>query len=235
MLAVRVDDIGWTSESSSRPPLKLSDEGLQIARDFHEAMSGVPYLAGVIPAYVDPPGWKWLKSLSEHEITLALHGFDHGTKRPNERDEFSGLTSKQVRDAIEMGQKRLPRPTRHFIPPYNAMPPRLTDLHQEGIQYLWVAPRSWDTPPAPYESGPLWIIPAWSHLYGATRWAQAKGDPIVNERIRDHPLLAPAVVTLHITWEHARDPQFHGVREFARLIRDRAVTPDEFVRATCRR
>lgn len=235
MILIRVDDFGWTSQETETPPIKQTDVDLEIAQRFHEAMSGVPYLAGVIPACVTPRGMDWLRKVDG--LAVALHGWDHGSTRPQERDEFSQMSAQEIRTAIDRGQKLI-GPTQFFIPPYNAMPANLAEAAwHEGIRYIFGRESEWPAPPQPHQIGRVWFCPAWAPLYGASRWQQGAAqhaDGLVGWLKSWGWRHAPAVLTLHITWEHARDPEFNGVRELAKLLDGHAVTAAEFVAETCR-
>lgn len=230
MIAIRVDDIGWTDEVL-RPPIKKADQGLELARRFHGAMGGAPYLAGVIPAYVDQVGIDWIRSKPDG-MAVALHGWDHGANRRNDRDEFSGLSSQEIREKIAMGQARV-GPTSHFIPPYNALPPALAEaIWHEDIRYIWGREVDWPTPPSPFEVDRCWMIPSWAKLYGVSKYQLSPGMPILVNMVKSIPAV-PAVLTLHIPWEASNDPSFDGVRRLIDMIRDRIVTPDQYVGENC--
>lgn len=224
---VRVDDFAWTPQEAERVPMKKPDIGMRVARRFHEAMQGVPYIAGVIPSCVDEEGRAWLGSVT-HEMTVALHGYTH---RPVDgvMDEFHGMPMEEMRRLLDLGQKRIGH-TKHFIAPFNSIERDLPEAcWHEGIRYLWGAPSTWVTPPQPHTIfRDVLFIPSWLPLYGATAWSQG-GAPIM---LRDIPAMLDlpglAVLTLHITWEAAKDEAFVGVRALVKVIRDRVVSPEEF-------
>lgn len=223
-IMVRVDDIGWTDEVLNYP-IKKPDAGLRIAQQFHHAMGGLPYLAGVIPACVDHEGLTWLRT-KPSGMTIALHGWDHGADRVDERDEFSARSVDEIRDRIDRGQKLI-GPTEHLIPPYNAVPEVLCRaVWHEGIRYVWVGA----------EYGTWWrinninVIGSDAFLCGATRWQQGIRDPIVNVSIQNvlRESSRWAVLTLHLPWEWARDPEFNGVRELVAILTDHIISPVDY-------
>jgi hypothetical protein len=198
-------------------------------------MGGVPYLGAVIPSCVDDVGLTWLRS-EPAGLTVALHGWNHGADRPEERDEFSGRVERDIRQRLRWGQIRV-GPTPHLVPPYNALPYGLPEAaYHEDIRYIWGAEREWPAPPPPHELGRVWLIPAWAPLYGALRFKQAE-SPVVLDNLRalvGYTCPYTAVVVLHIPWEKSREPELGGVREFADFVRDYAITPDEYVEECCR-
>lgn len=227
---IRVDDVGWSAtEAPGRAPMKMPDPGLRIARKFHEAMGGVPYLAGVIPAVLDHDGANWIRGRPPG-MTVALHGWSHEPSG-SVRSEFHGMDPEKIRERIADG-RRVVGFTSHFIPPFNAYDDAWGEpMWHEGIRTVWGLESRWPTPPRPEERGRQIFVPAWAPLYGATRWTQGSAEaPIVDVLDRYAVREGIAVLTLHVTWEAARDPAFEGVRELAGLIRDAAVFPDELLR-----
>ena len=230
---IRVDDAGWTHEESARPPIKKPDPGLRLAQRFHAAMGGLPYLAGVIGAAIDEDGAAWLATKPTGLIP-AVHGWDHGAKKPAERDEFYGKVGAEVRDRIA-ATRRVIGPTPHLIPPYNAASDELlVPAWHEGIRYVWGQESAWPTPPQPYRRGPMWFVPAWAPLYGGSTFRQGAAPSIldtVESGVLDLP--GTAVATLHIPWEAARHPDFDGVKRLVERLHSHALHPDEFVAEAC--
>jgi hypothetical protein len=229
---LRVDDIGWTSEESDRPPCKKQDVGLEIAKRFHDALDGIPYLAGVIPAYVDVNGIEWIES-EPKGMTVALHGFGHGEPTPGDRHEFEGKSEDFVRTRIAEG-RRIVGPTQYYIPPFNSLnPAHVGALWHEGIRYVFGRELDWPTPPSPYElDHGVKFIPSWSRLYGAIGWQQGAAKRRLLDEIQDiHEFgreAGVAVMTLHLPWESARDPEFKHTKSLKKF-RDMFITPDQFV------
>lgn len=227
---IRSDDHGLTPREAAKVPDKLSDKGCEIAKRFHEAMQGVPYLAAVVPAALDEAGGAWIRSKPKG-MTVALHGWDH-SMRGDVKDEFHGYTVERMREEIARGQKVVGL-TQHFVPPFNAVEDGLAEAcYHEGIRYIWGAPSRWPTPPQPYQIyRDLVFVPSWNPMYGATRWEQGN-QPRVLTMLRYGILDLPglAVLTLHgPTWEAAKDPEFNGVKELVSIIRNHVVTPEEFL------
>lgn len=231
-LVVRCDDLGWTPEEAATPPIKLPDRGLELAQRFHDAMQGVPYLAGIIGACVDEDGAAWLASKPEG-LVHAVHGWDHGASRPDVRDEFADLGASEIRERISLARNIIGE-TAHLIPPYNAVASNLPEAAwHEGIRYIWGQESEWPTPPQPYEHGRVWMIPAWAPLYGGSTFRQGTSAAILDTlAMIDVP--APAVLTVHLPWEAARHEDFRGVRRLIGDIAKHVVHPDEFVAEACR-
>lgn len=228
--AIRVDDFGWkpTKEGKER------DLGLQEARRFHECFAGFPYLGAVIPADADEEGRAWIAT-KPAGLTVALHGWDHSTPG-GARNEFEGFSIDAMREKLEAGQKRV-GPTPHFVPPFNSISPGLAEAcFHEGVRYIWGAPVRWDTPPSPIELDKgVRFLPSWDRFYAATRWQQGDQAPLLAQLSGNWWKSAPglACITLHITWELARDHQLRGVRELVSLVAEHLVTPYHFAEA-CR-
>jgi hypothetical protein len=232
-IAIRCDDIGWTDKAAEPMPMKQRDVGFELAQRFHAAMGGVPYLGAIIPSMADGEAVEWLQS-KPAGLVPALHGWDH-RMREGERSEFAGLSVVAMRDLLDNGRAVIGR-TRHLVPPFNAMAPGLAEAcFHEGVKYVWGGPVEWPTPPSPLEleQGTL-LIPAWARIYGATNWPQGTCRPLLETcepSFLDLPGLA--VLTLHITWEAARDPDFRGIARLAGRIGPWTISPDEFAEA-CR-
>lgn len=230
IFAIRVDDYGFTATETAHPPRKTRDVGLACARRFHAAMGGLPYLAGIIAAEVDADGGAWLASKPEG-LTTAIHGFHHSYNETPGVSEFAGKTIAQTRDIIEHC-RRIIGPTPHLIAPFNKTPRSLLDACGfEKVPWVWAEPSSWPTPPSPhYEENGVWYIPAWARLYGAAGWAQgASTRALVDEARALRGVEGVAVLTLHLPWELARDPEFDAVKRLADAVADSVVSPDEFV------
>jgi hypothetical protein len=222
---IRCDDFGFLPSTP-----KQSDVGLRLARRFHEALSGLPYLAGIIPAFVDSGGLTWLSS-KPAGLTIALHGWDH-SRVDGVDSEFRGKSLEECREMLYRGQKLLNGPHAHLIPPFNGMEPDLPEAcYLEGIKYIWGAPSSWPTPPQPHGIGRITFVPSWKPLYAATLWQIGRDDSPLNG-ILPSLLGQPgkAVITLHVTWEAAKCQNFEGVCWLVDLIGDRVISPDEYTK-----
>lgn len=230
---IRVDDIGLSNREADTVPDKLPDTGCEIAKRFHAAMSGLPYVAAVVPAALDEEGGNWIRSRPPG-MTVALHGWDHST-RAGVADEFHGMSVKEMRERIDWGQKKI-GPVRHYCPPFNGDEKGLYEAcYHEGIRYIWGMPSRWPTPPQPWQVyRELLFIPAWRDLYGATGWKQGKdGVPPLLSTLPDYMKRdGVAVLTLHIGWQAAKNPDFSGVAAMADLIRGNVISPEDFVNLT---
>jgi hypothetical protein len=225
---LRVDDFGWTAEEGDRPPTKKADVGLRLARQFHEVLDGMPYLAGVIPACVDLEGVEWLEG-EPVNMTKALHGFTHEDR--GDRHEFEGMSPAIVRDKIAEGH-RIIGPTPYYIPPFNSLDhAHIPSLWHEGIRYIFGREQQWETPPSPTELAMgVRFIPAWARLYGALGWQQgAASRRLLDEMELTHDKDGLAVMTLHLPWEFARDPRLQHLRELRRTWKRKFVSAAEFV------
>lgn len=243
-IVIRLDDVGWSATPIDPPPMKAPDVGLDLAQRFHRAMNGAPYLAGLIPATIrhDNAAQAWLASKPQG-MTLALHGYSHepvGTVR----NEFHGMSVAQCRERLAMGRELLRihcgTVVEHLIPPFNGLSEEMGEACAlEGIKYVWgganhndPAPSEWGYPPPPYPWGRVTFVPSWRLLYGATRWRMSPRDMPLLDYLREHrSKLGRCVITLHITWEAAKDPDFDGVRELVDLIGPHIACPAEYAEA----
>lgn len=234
-ILIRVDDFGMTPQAGLGPLYggRLPDVGLALAQGFHAAMGGLPYMAAVVPAAVDAGGLAWLRG-KPAGLTIALHGWDH--RDAGGRDEFNESNEDGIRKCLDAGRRKL-GPTPYFVPPFNAVSDTLfRACYHEGIRYVFGGPVDWPTPPNPMEKAMgVKYIPAWARLYGATRWVQAPGNQVLctelnMELVRVYSF---AVLTLHLPWEFARDPELFGVRDVARRLREffDVLSADDFVKA----
>lgn len=227
---IRVDDIGMRPEEAPIPPGKKWDHGLKMAMEFDDALDGLPWMAACVPMLCDEDGIARIRS--RHNITVALHGWDH-CEVMGARNEFEGLSVDACREKIDKSQKHI-GPTKFFVPPWNAYTSNFVEAAwHEGIRHVFVAPEEWPTPPSPVNMGKgVKFWPAWFPLYGALGWRQSNEscDRILSTipSLLDHP--GRAVLTLHITWEAARDPKFKHVQDLAKMIKDHIVTAEEFVK-----
>lgn len=229
-ILIRVDDFGWTSEESDNPPLKKTDAGLRIARKFHDALDGIPYLAAVIPAVLDVVGREWLLSKPKG-LTVALHGWSHREPNPGDRHEFEGMSQDEVRGRICSGQG-VCGPTPYYVPPFNGLDhAHVPALWHEGIRYIFGREQEWGTPPSPVElANGVKFIPAWARLYGALGWKQGSAEKRLLDVLYDiYDLPGFAVMTLHLPWEHARDPEFKHTRVLQEF-KGHFISADDFVR-----
>ncbi len=239
-IALRVDDVGWTPVEIKRGnPAKQPDQGLELARRFHAALQGLPYLAGIIPAALDDAGVEWLATKPQG-MTPALHGCDHGLAADGSPSEFWGLRRSEIRSRMIAGKSMLRRAgldTEHLILPFNAWEDMLEPVCvEQGIGYVWgggnhevKTPGDWPTQPQPYPLGRITFVPSWRPLYAAC-WHQLGPDdrPLkgVLPRLLDWP--GRSIITLHITWE-AKCPEFEGVRWLADQIGDRVISSGEYL------
>lgn len=92
-MLVRIDDY----PTGVKPIIENRFEKFDsVLRLFEEAE--VPYHLGVVPKLIDKEDGDYLKSLKH--ARLCLHGYDHNFERwkthPEDRDEFRGMTSKEI-------------------------------------------------------------------------------------------------------------------------------------------
>jgi hypothetical protein len=226
--ALRVDDLGWIPTDPKEP-----DRGLRLTRQFHAAMQGLPYLGGVIPGVLDLDGLTWLQSRPEG-LTIAIHGWDH-QKVDGVESECRNKSLAECRGMIAAGRILLignNGAVPHFVPPWNAVEPDLPEAcHLEGVRYIWGAPSDWPTPPQPHPMGRVTFVPSWRPTYAATLWRMSAETPPLSETLPEL-LCQPgrAVICLHLTWEAVKCDDFRGVRWLVDLIRERVITPEEFLK-----
>lgn len=236
---VRLDDVGWSEQESPSPPLKLADRGLELARRFHAAMQGLPYLAAVIPSALDRDGLAWLQT-APAGMTIAMHGFNHRISVDGVASEFRHLDLEQCRQRIECGRVALKDvPIEHLVLPFNCYEPDLAEAcYQSGINYIWGGgehgsgcPSRWPTPPQPYSLGRVTFVPSWAPTYAATLWRMGPEDrPLESVLPRLLDLPGKAVLTLHITWECCHSADFCGVKWLVAQLGDRAISVEEYLR-----
>lgn len=228
-IMLRVDDFGWTSEEAENPPMKKRDVGLRLAQRFHAALDGIPYLAAVIPAEVDVEGKKWLESRPKG-MSVALHGWNHSDPT-GDRNEFQGMSADQVRARIALGRTILGS-TPFLVPPFNGLDPaHIESMWHEGIRYIFGREQEWPTPPSPVELAKgVKFIPAWTRLYGSLGWIQGAAKARLLDEIYDlYDQPGLAVMTLHLPWMAARDPEFKHVRSLNPYA-GHFIAPEEFVK-----
>ena len=232
-VCIRVDDVGWGSESIEPWPHKKLDVGLRLAQQFHAAMQGLPYLGAVIPKALDKEGLAWLHS-QPCGFTGAVHGYCHDA--PNRVcDEFLRLEFAEIRRRVSYARDYCCLPYRHFVSPFNTYTDTLTDaLVAEGFRYLWMGPvdrrylpmRCFDD-----YNGPLpTLIPAWLPLYGCScARMQSTERPLLDvwPGIKDEE--GRAVLTLHLPWELAKNPSFDGLKNLVDMIHDHVMSPEEYI------
>lgn len=226
---IRVDDIGWTAEPAEEKPLKKPDAGLRHAKRLHEALGGIPWLAGVIPAALDNEGRAWLASRPPG-LTVAMHGVTH--RRTDGFDsEFRGRTTPDCEGALRRGIDLLGMKTRHFIPPFNCADPELMlALRATGFEAVWGQYSTMITPPSKVQG--LTFVPSLFDLYSSTLAGMGPGqEPLVGKINQFLAADGYAVITLHVTWELAKCDQgnFQGVRELCRRLEDRVISPDRYL------
>lgn len=227
---LRVDDIGWTAEPEAEKPLKKPDRGLVIAKRFHEAFGGLPWIGGVIPEALDDAGRAWLRTAPEG-FTIAMHGVTH--RRTDGFDsEFRTLSTAQCENLLIAGKALLGVKTRHFIPPFNVADPELIPaLERTGFSVIWGQYEQAPVPPRPHGTS-LRYVPSFFPLYSATLASMGAGQPPILSNLPKY-IDAPgyAVITLHISWELAKCDQsnFQGIRELARQIEKNVITPERYL------
>lgn len=228
---LRVDDVGWTGEEDVYP-LKKPDRKGVVMRRFHEALDGVPYLAAVIPNCIDLTSATWIKEKAvKTGMTVALHGYSHKEPKPGDRHEFEGFPNEKVREAICAGQ-RIIGPTTYYVAPFNSFASsHIESMWHEGIRYIFGREQDWPTPPSPSELAMgVKFIPAWSRIYGALGWVQGSAKKRILDEIdelADQPGIA--VMTLHLPWSVARDPEFKHERSLSKNFKKLFITPEKFV------
>ena len=226
---IRCDDLGLTPESAETPSGKARDKGLGLARRFHAAMQGVPFLGATIPGEVDAEGVEWIRSRPAG-LTVALHGYRHATLV--QRNEFLNESSAFIREKIAEAQRRI-GPTKFYVPPHNQIDAEhIEPLWHEGIRYVFGREQEWPTPPSPVEMARgVMFYPAWSTLYGATAWTQGSAtEPLLDVLPKIEHAEGKAVMTLHLPWQSAKDPDFLSVRVMAARYGHMFVSAEEFVK-----
>lgn len=229
ILLLRVDDVGFTPEESDTVSGKRHDVGLSLAKRFYASLQGVPFLAACVPDSIDDVGVGWLKSRPKG-LSVALHGYRHATMI--QRNEFLNAGDFTIREKISAAQKRI-GPTKFYVPPHNVIDAEHVEpLWHEGIRYIFGREEEWPTPPSPREMAKgVRFYPAWARLYGATAWTQgAATEPILDALPKVENAEGKAVITLHVTWQAAKDPDFLSVRVMAQRYGHLFISPEEFVK-----
>jgi hypothetical protein len=220
-LCLRVDDLGLL-------PDKRPDVALELARRFHEAMRGFPYLAGIVPGWLNHEARLWLRSRPAG-MTPAVHGWKHLPSANGVESEFHDFEYWHCRRLVREAKLIIGEPVIDFIPPWNALPELLAmACCDEGLERVWGSPLQELAPPAMTEYG--WRIPAWFPGYCATAYRISDSRPSLIDvlgMVQDDQVLP---VTLHITWEASFSPTFDGVRRFIDQFGLCLISPDEFMR-----
>jgi hypothetical protein len=224
-VCVRVDDFGL------RPHTGETDCGLALARKFHKAMRGTPYLAGIIPARLDDAGRTWLIS-KPSGMTVAMHGIAHEKVSPQAESEFAFRARRECSSMVRLGKTLLGVPTRYFIAPFNHYGDHLHGvLAENGIDAHWVGPTSERFPRPMQQTSGYSLIFAWKPLYGCLLWPSGSPNAALCESL---PALmgleGKAVLTLHSTWEAARGERFEGIEWLVERYRDSVMSPEEFLK-----
>ena len=225
-VVVRVDDVGWN-------PLKGEDRqdyGLKLAKIFHEAMGGAPYLAAVIPACLDDEGRAWIESKPEG-LTVGMHGMTHERAGGDRGGEYCWRDKEQIAAMVEQGLLLIPGKVDHFVAPYNTYAEHLHEaLAAQGVRYHWTQPEYTEAVPSIEKKDGYFLIPAWKPLYGCIAWPSGPEEKPLLERIPEiMKKEGRAVLTLHITWEASRGEQFTGVRWFVERYKNSIISPEEYL------
>jgi hypothetical protein len=213
--------------------------GVDAYRRFHAVLAGagVPYLLAITPRvsrdFLDPEDKEWrpledaeielLHELRAEGVSFALHGLDHGVRRPAGRrnSEFRGLDRTATEERLDtalaaFAELGLETPT--FVPPFNSFDAAQYNLlaarfevvcgGPESVSRLGFLPPGW--------LGEALYLPSYPPLYGkaeevAVGLHRAAGAPA--------SLFAPA--TLHWGWEI--DDDFAALRDLCSQWGDKAV------------
>jgi peptidoglycan/xylan/chitin deacetylase (PgdA/CDA1 family) len=216
---------------------------------FHELMAahGVPYLIAALPALAASPlnpaagGGRpldagetaMLARLPADGVTLALHGFDHRTRRrhPSRHSEISGLGPSALRARLDAGEAVLaalgaPRP-RVFVPPFNRFDAEQYPLLAKRYDVVCGGPetvRSLGFARTPQWRGEAVYLPAYPPLYGLAATVLPGARRLIDER---RALWVPVV--LH--WGPEADRGFEDLRRLAELLAPHAARWDDFLAA----
>ena len=189
---LRIDDCGWTPE-------KKPDAGLDYFRAWRAACDwyGLPIHYGFIPSTLTLRELDWLRSNLTESESLALHGYTH------ERGEIvSAEMMIRGRRVLELA-----RPTRAYIPPFNASTPSTIAAwhHAAGGVSHFFGGFPGDEQSVQLGDRPLfdgvdagtigvWHWPAFRPLYAHV--------PELLEAVPKHLYREePTVVTMHCTWD----------------------------------
>lgn len=167
---------------------------------FDGLMESVPYLLGVVPAFVG--GYEYqlhhvnrytYENFRGHKVEFAVHGYDHSSATVNQPyNEFTGLNEDGAYDRLKKGFDILqPFNPRVFIAPFNRYTnATLRALERLRCKYVTTGP---ETAEQDLDFGNLTAIP--SDFYG-------KSEQIL-EQIRQKGLAENRVqcIALHWTWE----------------------------------
>lgn len=221
-LVLRVDDVGLIPHGGQ-------DRGLELAKRFHDAMDGLPYLTAVIPGILDRSGVEWIRSRPAR-MTVALHGWTHAKGMSGGECEYQGMGRGMCIYALERGLGILGDGILDFVPPWNATTPELLGAcRRVGLNRIWGQPYASERPfpPEPKDFG--LFIPSWIPLYGATAWRMADDRPALLDVL---PAVGDvtAVMVLHITWEASFSKTFDGVKRLIAEYGDTFISPEEYTR-----
>jgi hypothetical protein len=221
---IRIDDIGLRPHSGK-------DAGLLLARKMHEVMSGVPYLAGVIPGILDASGAKWIRSQPEG-MTIALHGWDHSVGCNGSQNEFEELGFSTCCSMLSRGLRIIEgaKPIVDFIPPFNAVTDELLlACRRSGLRNVWGQPYASSHPYRPERK--LWGIymPSWTPLYGMTLWNVPDRGPVIDKLRAMKTSREIAIVVLHLTWEASFSDELKGLKALVTELRPQIVSPHKYI------
>jgi hypothetical protein len=220
-LCLRVDDLGLL-------PDKRPDVALELARRFHEEMRRFPYLAGIVPGWLNHEARLWLRSRPAG-MTPAIHGWKHLPSGNGMESEFHDLDYWDCRRLLIQAKQVIGDPVIDFIPPWNALPELLAmACCNQSLKRVWGSPLPELTPPAFTDYG--WWIPAWLPGYCATAWRMSEDRPSLLEVLETVQGDQVLPVTLHITWEASFSPTFDGVKCFVDRFGPCLISPDEYMR-----
>lgn len=221
--SVIIDDFGWTTKATPGPDgVKYPDTKLEIGKRIHDAMSGLPYVAAVIPGALDRDGIRWIES-KPAGLTIALHGWDHIPVK-GMRNEYYEQSVETIREKLNAGLDVIGR-TPYTVPPWNATTDQfLVACGQVGLRYIFTTHEQADSP-APFKRGDVWVVPRWRDTYGMAR--HGKDDLI--RRVEDLAAIpGSAILTLHANWEFAVDQSLKNVKALAAALKGRCVTIQEY-------
>jgi len=191
-------------------------------------MRGFPYLAGIVPGWLNHQARLWLRSWPAG-MTPAVHGWKHLPSANGVESEFHDFDYRYCRRLVRKAKLVLGVLVVDFIPPWNVQPELLAmACCDEGLKRVWGSPLQELTPPALTEYG--WRIAAWLPGYCATAWRMSEDRPSLLEVLESMQGDQVLPITLHVTWEASFSPAFGGVRLFVDKFGPCLISPDEYMR-----
>ena len=221
--------------------------GTESFAGFHALLRehGVPYLIAGLPTLaadpLDPAGRGgrtldegealMLRRIAAEDVTVALHGYDHRTRRagPRRRSELAGLAPAELHRRLDAGeavlaQLGLPRP-RVFVPPYNHFDRRQYVELARRYDVICGGPETVETlgfSRTPARLGNAVYLPAYPPLYGTAAEVEPAARRLIETgRARWVPIV------LHWGWEIDRG--FDDLRRLAALLAPHAARWDDFL------